>query len=553
MRTLSYLAAVTLLTLAGVACSDSGSPTAPPTNAGNAISPTLVSSTGAATTIKSISASGMCLDITGAGTAAGTAAQLYQCYSSNVNQQFSWLGTGEIRVYGTMCLDAQQGQNWTRVVINSCNGGASQKWTATSASEIRGLNNRCVDISGNSTSNFATIQMYDCTGGNNQKWDNGLSTTVVGGGGSTAPAGSIVLSPGDNLQAKVSAAPTGSNFRLKAGTYSAQQIVPKTGMSFYGDTGAVMDGQGSTPYAFSRGSAPYPNNVRIQNITIQNYSPPDQVGAVNAGGPTGPENTSGWVIQDCEIRNNATGGIRIGTGTQVIHNFVHNNGQIGIVGVGDNVLVQNNEISYNNSAHFDPGWEGGGTKFVETNGLVLRGNYVHNNYGAGLWLDTDNINALIETNRVEYNDREGIFEEISYAAVIRNNSVTGNGFNAAGWLYGAGIMISSSANAEVYGNTVVNNYNGITAVQQNRGTGAYGTHTTQNVYVHDNQITMTVGRTGIGEDVGNKLVFTSTNNRFVNDTYYLGSAVRYFEWDDGQHTESEWQAYGQDKTGTFHR
>jgi len=389
--------------------------------------------------------------------------------------------------------------------------------------------------------------MYDCHGGANQKWDNGLTKSAP------APAG-IPVSPGESIQAKVNAAAPGASFVIKAGTHYRQTVVPKAGMSFYGEPGTVMDGQGVTAHAFNRGYAPYPSNVRIQGIVIQNYAPPTQMAAVNAGGSKASENTTGWVVQDCEIRNNATGGIRVGTGMQVLRSNVHHNGQIGIVGIGDSVLVEGNEIAHNNHLKAnDPGFEAGGTKFVQTNRLTLRGNFVHHNYGPGLWKDVDNINTLIEGNRVEDNDQMGIFHEISYAAVIRNNTVARNGFKSWGWMYGAGIMISASPNVEVYGNTVVDNYNGITAVQQNRGTGAYGSRVTQNLNVHDNQITMKVGRTGIGQDVGSALVFTSWNNRFRNNRYRLGTAARYFEWADGQRTEAEWRAYGQDASGTFTR
>ena len=362
------------------------------------------------------------------------------------------------------------------------------------------------------------------------------------------PAPNIPVYPGQNIQAVVNANPGGSTIVFKAGTYKGQSIVPKSGMTFIGEAGAIMDGGNTVQYAFWPGYAtPYPSGVHIQNLVIQNYAPPVQMGAVRAGGNSAAEGTRAWVVQDCEIRYNAAAGIRIGTAMQVLHNNVHHNGQIGIVGIGDSVLVENNEIAYNNyqSAN-DPGFEAGGTKFVLTHALVVRGNFVHHNTGPGLWTDVDNINTLVENNRVEDNAREGIVHEISNAAVIRNNTVARNGFGNVGWLFGAGIMISSSRDVEVYGNTVVNNFNGITAVQQNRGSGPYGARTTQNVNVHDNQVTMTVGRTGAGQDIGDSTVFTGSNNRFQGNKYVLGTAARYFEWANGQRTEIEWRGFGQD-------
>jgi hypothetical protein len=43
------------------------------------------------------------------------------------------------------------------------------------------------------------------------------------------------------------------------------------------------------------------------------------------------------------------------------------------------VLVDQNEIAYNNTAGFNSGWEAGGTKFVMTHNLVVRGNWSHHN------------------------------------------------------------------------------------------------------------------------------------------------------------------------------
>jgi parallel beta-helix repeat protein len=364
------------------------------------------------------------------------------------------------------------------------------------------------------------------------------------------PAGAVVLRPGASLQAAVDQHGEGTTFYLEAGTYRRQSVTPKTGDVFLGAPGAVLDGENAVTYAFSGGA----DRVRIQGLVIEHYTPPAQMGAVKAGGNSASDGTYGWVVADCEVRYNATAGIRLGDHMQVLRTKVHHNGQEGIVGIGDNILIEGNEIAFNNyQDQFNPGWEAGGTKFVATDGLVVRNNYVHDNHGPGLWTDINNINTLYEGNRVENNTMMGIFHEISYKATIRNNTVKGNGFALAGWLYGAGIMVSASRDVEIYGNTVSGNANGITAVQQNRGSGTYGAHIVSNVYVHDNTVSMTNGgRSGVAQDNGDNDVF-NRNNRFVHNTYYLGSNSRPFEWANAQLTESQWRGYGQDTNGTFIR
>jgi len=302
-----------------------------------------------------------------------------------------------------------------------------------------------------------------------------------------------------------------------------------------------------TSYAFYSTAS----GVTIRGLIVEKYASPAQVGAI--GGQGG---TSHWTIQDNEVRWNHGSGIRTGNAMQVIDNNVHHQGQIGIGGSGDNLLVQGNEISYNNMAGFNTHWEAGATKFSHTDGLIVRGNFSHHNHGAGLWTDIDNINTLYENNRVEDNDWRGIYHEISYKVVIRNNIIQRNGFNLplaqAFPVDGAGILIHDSQNAEIYGNTVANNFNGIGGIESNRGSGKYGVYNLINLNVHDNKVTQPTGRAaGAVQVVGNNAVFTSQNNHFTHNTYDLGGNPRYFRWMNGDQTTSVWKGYGMDVTGTF--
>jgi len=144
--------------------------------------------------------------------------------------------------------------------------------------------------------------------------------------------------------------------------------------------------------------------------------------------------------------------------------------------------------------------------------------------------------------------------EISYGGIIRNNILRRNGSGFTSWLWGAGILIAASGGngLDIYGNTVDSNVHGITLLQQPRGNGAYGPYYVQNVYVHDNIITMPSGMTGAAQDTGDSSIFTSRNNRFVHNTYYLNSSG-HFAWMNGERSDTEWRSYGQDTTGAFNR
>jgi parallel beta-helix repeat protein len=379
-----------------------------------------------------------------------------------------------------------------------------------------------------------------------------IAGSPCGAGGPT-----VAIRVGDSWQSKVNASPAGTVFCIAAGTHHRQTVVPKSGQKFWGagTRQTIMDGDSATTYAFRAPTTPFPSNVEIHNLVIRRYTPALQAAAIMMGGAGKSNATRGWVIADNEITANGGGGIRIGSKGQVLRNFVHHNWQIGISGVGDSTLVEGNEISWNNYRKgVSWAWEAGGTKFVKTRGLIVRNNNVHDNWGPGLWTDIDNIETLMEGNTVTNNADAGIFHEISYSAVIRNNIVKGNGFVRTGWLWGGGIVIAASGGTgvEVSGNVLDGNFNGIALIQQNRGSGAFGTHLVQNVWVHDNTVTMRArGQTGAVQDISSNAIFTSRNNRFTGNRYYVGTRSSPFAWMNGNRSWTQWRGYGLDANGTL--
>ena len=140
-------------------------------------------------------------------------------------------------------------------------------------------------------------------------------------------------------------------------------------------------------------------NVIISGLVIEKYASPAQSGAIQGAA------SSAWTIRGNEIRLNHGAGIRTGTAMRIVDNHIHDNGQIGLVGMGDNIQIEGNIIAHNNYAGFSTSWEAGGAKLVKTTNLVLRGNCVHDNTGTGLWTDISNIHSLIEGNRARFSSR----------------------------------------------------------------------------------------------------------------------------------------------------
>lgn len=175
--------------------------------------------------------------------------------------------------------------------------------------------------------------------------------------------------------------------------------------------------------------------VTIKNLIIEKYAAPAQLGAIND-----TDLGAYWTVMNCIIRLNHGAGILLADHGEILNNAIYENGEEAIsIDFGTNAVVRGNEIAYNNYAGFDPDWEAGGTKFWSTSNLVVSNNYVHDNYGPGLWTDTDNVNTLYEGNVVVGNAAEGIKHEVSYAAKIRGNIVCGNGRSDSTWLWGSQI------------------------------------------------------------------------------------------------------------------
>ena len=358
------------------------------------------------------------------------------------------------------------------------------------------------------------------------------------------PTGDIVIDAGDSIQSVVDANPAGTSYILGTGIHKDQQIVPKTGDSFIGQPGAILDGSGlpaNRAYAFN---APV-DNVTVEELEIRNFDHNTQQGVIRSNG-----SGNGWVVRNNNIHHN-TAGPYAHTDWLVEGNHVHHNEQIGIFARGFRARIINNEISYNNyNDRYSMNWEAGGTKFLFTESLVAAGNNVHDNHGAGLWSDGRNYDTLYEDNTVTNNYGPGIEHEVSYDAIIRRNVVEGNAFP----FYIGGILVSNSANVEVYENTLRDNDGGIVGIQddrENQGIGGVnrGPLAITGLNVHDNDVAFTAGWSGVTRNGGHAI--TTSDVSFERNNYTFGSDSTPLQWVSGGVTVAQWKALGFDTTGTF--
>ncbi|MES2730591.1 MAG: right-handed parallel beta-helix repeat-containing protein [Bacteroidota bacterium] len=300
------------------------------------------------------------------------------------------------------------------------------------------------------------------------------------------------------------------------------------------------------------------SSVTIQGLVVEKYAIPGHMAAIGDQFPG-----SGWVIENNEVRLNHGQGINF-TGTATIRgNFIHHNGQMGLGGSrSTNAVVENNEMSYNTLPQIGFSWrdEGGASKFSESDGLIIRNNHSHHNYGPGLWTDSNNMLTLYEGNTIHDNIGPGIFHEISYDATIRCNKIERNKDETE-----AQILIANSKNVEVYNNKIVMDNPGGDPIMIKQGKRANTDSTIRYYstgnYIHHNDITYLFDRKSTGAtpsyDIAN--FWATGNNRFNFNAYHVpavADASQQKRWLWGQNTTAsaknwnEFRALGQEANGT---
>lgn len=205
------------------------------------------------------------------------------------------------------------------------------------------------------------------------------------------------------------------------------------------------------------------SGVTVEYLTIEKFLPNSNAATINTN------SNIGWTIKYNTITLNVPGGgVILGADNVLKRNCMTLNGQYGfqsedtnswgadsLTGGPYNVTVEDNEISYNDTCDFEGlldnpaiGWkhynpvppeyrnahcgtvenngDQGGFKLWRTNGVTIKDNYIHNNWGPGAWVDTNNANTTFTGNTITYNDDAAIIEETSYNFSITDNYLARN-------------------------------------------------------------------------------------------------------------------------------
>jgi parallel beta-helix repeat protein len=370
----------------------------------------------------------------------------------------------------------------------------------------------------------------------------------------TCPAGAVAVPAGANVQRFVDSYPAGTRFCLYAGVHAiVRAITPKSGNTFVGEYGAVLDGSGwntddSTQAAFRAHNQDI-DDVTIRNLVIRNMP--------QRGIHSFTWASDRWTVEYNEITGNRVG-VLVPNASVVRHNYIHHNvanssspipaerGGGYIVYEARDVVFDSNELAYN----------GREQKVTVSTNITFRGNFVHHNVENGIWYDGDNVGSVIERNIVEDNRGAGIFYEISGEARIHNNVVRRSG--------DIGVFISTSKNTDIRGNTLEDNFRGIVYFVScaSVGGGTIGWDLA-NVIARENIVKVGAAAgsyaTGLSHTAdctpAQLAPYLSDAKRlqFTNNRYLVPSGTgRYWFWGPGGlKSFNDWQGLGRDRIGSL--
>jgi copper-binding protein NosD len=377
----------------------------------------------------------------------------------------------------------------------------------------------------------------------------GIATASAGAGAGSdvdlapglAPASASVvpIATTANAQSVVDAYPPGTMFSIATGMHSNWSVDPKTGDTFIGQAGAILNGENKTAQAFT--AAGSPNNVTIDGASatsrmlVENYTD----NGINNGNleatvdPGTTSATSGWVIEFLEVAYNSVVGIGLASDHETVkENYVHDNGQLGMGGGGIGIVVEGNLVTHN-GYHLVTRYsvEAGGIKVEsgaaygpvsEQNATALVvGNTISANAGGpGFHTDCHSDGVWFVYNIVSGNQQIGVHFETSNYQAVDDNVITGN--------VAPGIEVSASWYVTATGNSVTNNGGGIvlggfSRSQDNCKLKSPNTGTSH-FMASDNTVTNS-GETGGAQAT------KSTVASFTGDKY---SGANYWEWEGQQ-------------------
>jgi parallel beta-helix repeat protein len=398
------------------------------------------------------------------------------------------------------------------------------------------------------------------------------------------PGGGTLFTTADNatITSTIQNGAIGATYRFAAGTYNrtaATNVLDRNPTLIF-LPGAIWNGNGGD---FDGFDCTQDVGFTVKGGTFQNFG-----SATGANWPSGVRLRGPGLIEDGTFTDCHVGFAINGSNSTLRRNYCHANHRYGYAmsGTAAGVLIELNEITNNNVAHFNVGGDAGGagkhgvtTAGVGVGGITIRKNWYHANYGAGLWIDgwrPASGSILIEDNVCENNRNWGIFYELSYGgAIIRRNAVLNNGVAAPtdpnnpespSWFNAVQLEVSCSDGSLGPGSGIEISRNIVDGSERAMGLLNHDSHpsdckgvTFQNndVWLRDPaQISGSGGYLGGQDSQITKTLWTESTNRFLTNSYHVASlSTAYWKWGSGagggsEQTWAQWQAFGHDAAGS---
>jgi hypothetical protein len=260
------------------------------------------------------------------------------------------------------------------------------------------------------------------------------NAAILGGGSLRAPAHAVRVPAGDDSGVNLGLSHTTYWFAPGVHTLGGNdytQIIPGSWSTYIGAPGAILDGQRTNFYAFGG----YATHVTVSYLTIEDFG---VLGGNQDQGVVNEDSAAWWTIDHSTVIDNAGAGVMLGSDNTLSYDCLESNEQYGFNAYSPkgpvHLLLDHDEIADNDTYNWetrDPGCGcSGGGKFWDVNGAVITDNWIHGNLSAGLWADTDNTGFELTGNYFSDNYSYGLTYEISYNALIENNTFVRNGLGA---------------------------------------------------------------------------------------------------------------------------
>lgn len=407
----------------------------------------------------------------------------------------------------------------------------------------------------------------------------------------TQPSGTITtVNPGNNVATKVATAGVGGTLWFTAGVHTiASKVTLLANQRLYlqsaagfnrtsSDT-AIIDGNSGTHTVFESEAG----GVEIHGGIFRNQG----TGSTPVAGQSNLRLAGGYLVtpylvEDAEFGPNVQTGCRFSARFTCRRCYSHDNGYYGVHSNEgptnityderyQGCLVEHNHLGGNNGYLLTN--DGGSVsqgKWGATRASTFRYNYVHDNWGAGMWWDTDHSDHDIYDNVVENNRGPyawGMFLEYSRGGNwIRNNHLAGNaqGYGADSWFSQVQLMVTGCdgtlGSPRFSENRVSNNIIIGSGKLMGVGERAAAYVPAKFTRFYDNDLwwngTLTTDEIAGGESNSTTGVYDPVNgNTFEGNRYHIhtnSSSYARWQWvrpgfiSGGTKTWLEWNAYGHD-------